>query len=263
VDHGPFYALDIETETTGDDPAVGLDPSRSRVTAVAIVGADREWLFDDGDERVLLGRVASWASDPTVEPGVIVTWNGAKFDWPFLAARAETTGTELPLRLAEDPTVGGLWPSPGWTAQLGPHGHTDIMRDWKAYADEHGIGCSLKAVAQQNGIGMVVVDRERMHELDPAELRDYVLSDARGTLALAERMDRWRCDPWPLVPPGTDPLTGAGVPSGLSITSATLDVHQASGRWQDFRCGRPRSDGNPCRQRVRAKGATCSHHATT
>ena len=257
--HGALYALDIETDTAGE---AGLDPSAGRITEIAVAAADQEWVFNDPDESKLLGGLAAWADNPEIEPGVIVTWNGASFDWPFIAARAARHGVDLPWRLVEDPTAGGLWPSPGWTAQLGAQGHADIMRPWRRFADEHQIRCRLKAVAEEAGVKMVHVDRERMHALSGDERREYVLSDVRGTLALAEMLGELRCDPYPVVAEGADPLTGQPCRSGLIVIADTLDPARPSPRRsQGHRCGHARNDGQPCRQRVATSGAACPHHS--
>ena len=41
------------------------------------------------------------------------------------------------------------------------------------------VSCSLKAIARVVGLAPVEVDRERIHDLPPAELAAYVASDAR------------------------------------------------------------------------------------
>lgn len=182
-----LYGLDIETDTRTD----GLDPSVAAVTAVAVASADGPVVFTGAEHRILAG-FAGWLSDPAVLPGVVVTWNGAAFDLPFLASRAAHNGISLALRLAPDPAFPLKYPpAVGWPhavrATVGPHGHCDLMPLWRPWAAEHGIPAGLKAVAAAVGIEMIEVDRTRIHALTAGELADYVASDAVGTLALARR----------------------------------------------------------------------------
>ena len=118
----PLYGLDIETDTTRD----GLDPRVARVIAVAISG-DHHRAVLTGDEPALLAaldqRIAS------LPPGVLVTWNGAAFDLPFLADRATRCGVRLGLRLTLDPAIPMRRPPlPGHLGayRAGWHGHRHL-----------------------------------------------------------------------------------------------------------------------------------------
>ncbi|MEM8905797.1 MAG: 3'-5' exonuclease [Actinomycetota bacterium] len=185
----PTYGLDIETDTACD----GLDPRVATVVAVAISGADDEVVYADADERALLEAVDD---DLALRaPGVLVTWNGASFDLPFLATRAEAAGIELGLRLRHDPALSVRSALPGhdgaYRAAWHGHRHLDAYRVWRN--DLHrliDVSCSLKSVARLTGHVPVEVDRERVHELSAAALHDYVVSDARLARLLALR--RWR-----------------------------------------------------------------------
>ena len=182
-----LYGLDIETDTSVN----GLDPSVAAVTAVAVASADGPVVFTGAEHRVL-ADLAKWLSDPSVLPGVVVTWNGSAFDLPFLASRAAHNGISLALQLRPDPAFPLKYPpAVGWPhavrATIGPHGHCDLMPLWRPWAAEHNISAGLKAVAAAVGIEMIEVDRTRIHALTAGELADYVASDAVGTLALARR----------------------------------------------------------------------------
>ncbi len=197
----PTYGLDIETDTACD----GLDPRVATVVAVAISGADDEVVFTDADERALLAAVDEDLARR--RPGVIVTWNGASFDLPFLASRAEAVGLELGLQLRHDPTLSVRSALPGhegaYRARWHGHRHLDAYRVWRN--DLHrvvDVSCSLKSVARLTGHVPVEVDRERVHELSAAALHDYVVSDARLARLLALR--RWST----ATPFVDDPLTG-------------------------------------------------------
>ena len=202
----PLYGLDIETDTTVD----GLDPSVGRVLAVAVATADGVTVVDDADEGQLLGRLDQHLAD--LAPGVIVTWNGARFDLPYLWARADAAGVGLGLALVADPSRARAPRSGdprrsagrsaadragGYRAWWGGHRHLDVYRCYRADVGRAlGMACSLKAVAALAGLAPVEVDAARMHVLDRATLRAYVASDAACTRELAER--RW-ANAWPAV----------------------------------------------------------------
>jgi hypothetical protein len=184
----PTYGLDIETDTACD----GLDPRVATIVAVAVSGAGDEVVFTDADERSLLEALDEDLARR--DPGVIVTWNGAAFDLPFLASRAEVVDLELGLRLQLDPTLPFRTALPGhdgaYRASWHRHRHLDAYRVWRN--DLHrviDVSCSLKSVARLTGHVPVEVDRERVHELSPAALHEYVVSDARLARLLALR--RW------------------------------------------------------------------------
>jgi len=188
---GPaLYGLDIETDTATD----GLDPTVGRVlaVAVAVTGDDIE-VFDDADEAVLLDRLDRYlASLPT---GALVTWNGARFDLPYLASRATIADVVLGLRLTFDPTLAGHHdPLPGhagaYRASWHHHDHLDAYRLYRAdVGPALHVSCSLKSIAALAGLEPVEVDTSRVHELTPAQMSAYVGSDAHCTVELARR--RW------------------------------------------------------------------------
>ncbi|RMH74989.1 MAG: hypothetical protein D6683_11990 [Actinomyces sp.] len=190
-----FYGLDIETDTSVD----GLDPRRSAIVAVAVASSapdspaeprvDR--VFDDPDEAVLLRRLDDHLA--TLEPGVLVTWNGAGFDLPFIADRARHLSVRLGLVLRPDPRLAGRraplaghrWP---YRARWYGHRHLDAYQLFRADVGASlGLACGLKAIARLVGLPPVEVDRGAIHELSPAERAEYVLSDARLARALALR----------------------------------------------------------------------------
>ena len=186
-DRPPVYGLDIETDTA----AGGLDPRRAGVLAVAVVTAARDIVFTGDEADVLRGVDEAVAS---LEPGVIATWNGSAFDLPYLADRAATCGVRLGMSLTADVTLATRSPLPGhagsYRGRWFGHRHLDAYRlyrnDLKRTLD---VSCSLKSVAQLTGIPFVDADASRVHELEEAELRRYVASDARVARQLALR--RW------------------------------------------------------------------------
>lgn len=183
-----IYALDIETDTEID----GLDPSSSAIVAVAISGDGWARVFD-GDEGTILHDVDATFAE--LEPGVITTWNGARFDLPFISDRAALLGVSLGLKLSPDVFFRSRHePLPGhaggYVAAWYDHHHLDAYRVYRADVGAvMGLPCSLKMLARFVGLEPVEVDRERIHDLSTQELHDYVASDAIMTRDLALR--RW------------------------------------------------------------------------
>lgn len=202
-----FLALDIETDTSpvtdaekaAGFTARGLVPQITPVTAVAFAEEGGVWVRQATvqRERSLLAEVdqavaARAARDPDL---VLVTWNGAVFDLPFLADRARILGRApgwfSGLVLTPDPAfVPKYDPLPGHAGGYRAlwHGlkHIDLAYVVRDHAARHGIAWSLKPyVKAVLGLDPVEVDREAMHELSPAELDAYVASDAHVTLQLA------------------------------------------------------------------------------
>lgn len=180
----PLYGLDIETDTSTG----GLDPQHSAVVAVAVSGPDDDVAVFDGDELDILAAVDRHVAG--LPPGVLVTWNGAKFDLPFIHDRAARLGLPLGLRLSLDTAIPlGRGPLAGHTgayrARWYHHSHLDAFR---AFADIGGAlahSCSLKTMAKLFGLRPVQVDASRIHDLDRSTLLEYVASDATAARALA------------------------------------------------------------------------------
>lgn len=182
----PLYGLDIETDTTLD----GLDPRVAAIVAIAVVGPEGDRVFT-GSEAGILAAVDAHLRD--LSPGTVVTWNGAAFDLPFVAERAQAAGVDLGLTIIWDaaapPPHEPLPGHPGrYRAVWHRHHHLDAYRAYRAMTDPD-IRCSLKAIARLAGYDPVELDAGRLHEVRPSDLRRYILSDATLTRQLAER--RW------------------------------------------------------------------------
>jgi hypothetical protein len=160
------------------------------VVAVAIAGPVGDWVLD-GDEATILADTDRILAE--LDPGVIVTWNGANFDLPFLADRARLHALTLGLRLTHDPQMAGRHdPLPGhpgpYRACWHQHGHLDAYQLYRADVGAVlGLSCGLKPLSRYVGLPVVEVDRERIHELSVEDQRAYVASDAQLTRALAQR----------------------------------------------------------------------------
>lgn len=184
-----MYALDIETDTE----LGGLDPRSVPIVAVALSGDGWTKVFDGSERDLLVGLDAAIAA---LDPGVITTWNGSRFDLPFLVDRAGMAGIDLGLRLSPDPHSRSKHePLPGhsggYVATWFGHRHLDAYRVYRADvgAMMH-MPCGLKSLARFVGLSPVEVDRQRIHELTTEELHAYVASDAVVTRELTLR--RWQ-----------------------------------------------------------------------
>jgi len=182
------YGLDIETDTTVD----GLDPNVAPVVTVALSNDGFDEVFTGPEHQILCELDDRLAA---MTPGVIATWNGAAFDLPFLADRAELHGLGLGLRLRPDPRIVlDHEPLPGhlyaYRARWHGHGHIDAYRLYRAdVGPTLKVSCSLKSIARLVGFTPVDVDRTRIHDLSHEMLHAYAASDARLARVLTER--RW------------------------------------------------------------------------
>lgn len=182
------YGLDIETDTTVN----GLDPAVAAVVTIAVSIEGRDEVFS-GRESTILFDIDQCLSE--LEPGIIATWNGAAFDFPFIADRASKHGLELGLRMQYDPAMAmRRAPLPGHRGayRCGWYGHRHIDA-YRLYKGDVGpalrVSCSLKSIARLVGLAPIEVDRERIHDLSHEALHAYAASDARLARVLAQR--RW------------------------------------------------------------------------
>lgn len=181
-----LYGLDIETDTTID----GLDPAVASIVAVALVGAERSWHWSGNESETLAGLDSVISK---LGPAVLVTWNGSRFDLPYIATRASRCDVPLGLDLRMDPKLHSTHdPLPGhqgaYRARWWECGHLDGYRLYRNdVARVLGISCGLKAVSKAVGLTPVEVDRALVHELGADELSAYVHSDAKLTRELVLR----------------------------------------------------------------------------
>ena len=181
----PIYALDIETDTT----VSGLDPRVSKVIAVAVSCSRGDNRVFTGNEADILHKLERYIRK--LPDGIIVTWNGAIFDLPFLADRYKTLGIDNTLEITPDfQVVVKYEPLPGhktgYKGRWGYHAHCDISPLYYTLATKLGIRHGLKPVAREIlGIEPIEVDRKKMHQLSNRQLYDYAVSDTDITLGLA------------------------------------------------------------------------------
>lgn len=181
--HTPLVGFDIETDTERG----GLDPETAPIVAVAVSSATGDKVFT-GAEAHILRRTDERMAE--LGDGLLVTWNGATFDLPFVARRAEILGLSIGLELTDDPArrsrrephrraVRGRWHSLV---------HLDGYLLYRADVGRSlGLSCGLKPLARLVGMSPVELDRSRLHLATADEVIDYVASDARTAVDLVQR----------------------------------------------------------------------------
>ena len=175
----PLYGLDIETDTTID----GLDPTVAAIVAVAVSTAQEDHVMM-GPEPEILRQVDALLA--ALRPGIVVTWNGAGFDLPFLAERARRLRIRTGLHLWQDPTAEPHVHRGRWYG----HDHLDGYRVYRADVGRSlGLPCGLKPLSRLVGLRPIEVDRASLHLLDRSTIEAYVASDARLARSLVLR--RW------------------------------------------------------------------------
>jgi DNA polymerase elongation subunit (family B) len=192
-----LVGFDLETFTDGTDPTgapLGLDPRYTHIISAAVWTDNSHEFFVNASERKLLSAVNEFFMDIADKESVVVTWNGANFDLPFVVTRAAAndlkTGISYvtsPLRPPKYRTCPGF--DGGLLASWGGLDHVDIMYPYKAYAEEHDIKYSLKPVTTYLGLDPIEVDATKMQDLSDQELEAYNLSDVRVTHGAALLMD--------------------------------------------------------------------------
>lgn len=177
-------ALDIET--------TGLAYTDSRITTWAL--ADDEWgiVRESDDEAWLIGELRRTLE--RLSPVVILTWNGAVFDIPFIIGRGRLLGLDQSWIVADaDPNIIPKYePQPGFPAMgisaiLCGHPTLDVAYEVREQVEAAGVKWALKPVARAAGIDVIEVDRTKMDALTPEERQAYCLSDVRATYLIHER----------------------------------------------------------------------------
>lgn len=175
-------ALDIETDTRVN----GLDPRVAAVTEIAwFDGSQGDVLA--GEEASMLHAVCSLLEQS--DPGVLLSWNGSVFDFPFLDARLKHHRISSQLSLTFDPAAFVKYePTPGYegayTVSWAGWEHVDVSHLYRPVAEAMDVAFSLKPVARAHGLQPIELDRNRMHEYSADERRAYALSDVEVTWKL-------------------------------------------------------------------------------
>ena len=186
---GNVTAFDIETDTSA---GFGLDPSGGQITELVMANSV-ETVILVGDEQYILQGLADCLNDrPAGE--VLVDWNGAGFDNPFLAVRGAMHAEQLEgwgLAVADIPGPAGAYfvclgfdapQALTWTRpDGGQHHDVDAMQMLKK-SPLRGRNLRLKDNVRRFGADPIELDRIRLHEYTPEERAAYAASDGVGTL---------------------------------------------------------------------------------
>lgn len=188
-----IYGLDIETDNSEGH---GLNPDRAAITSIAISHGLKPYVFNTGNELTDIKSALLFLAD--MPAGLVVTWNGAFFDLPFIKQRMGAGVEHAPnfhtQRLLKpkydflprfDAALSATFDASGGAAH---HAHLDIAPAYKTFAEDRGVSWSLKPVAEAMGRTPVVLDRTRLHDYTRDEQRAYVASDAVETAWLAARL---------------------------------------------------------------------------
>lgn len=200
-----MVGFDIETDTTNG----GLEPDTAAIVAVAIstrwvtppapdhIDTGRhsrecestEQVLTGTEEAILVGVDQLLASIPA---GYLVTWNGASFDLPFVARRAQMLGLDLGLDIHDDPARGSSRDPdrPGVRGSWHRLVHLDGYLLYRADVGVNlGISCGLKPLARLVGMDPIELDQSKLHLESEEAVAAYVASDAKTAVDLVMR--RW------------------------------------------------------------------------
>jgi len=154
-----------------------LDATLGRILCVGVLHADgqHQFIHDDESEADLLRR--TWRLLATKSSGeVFVTYNGTKFDWPFIFRRSLACGVPVPDWFPRD----GRWPR---------HAHVDLAEWWSCGDRSEHISLDrllrLCGLPGKTGNGAAFA---KTWVTDRAAALDYLANDLRLTRALYDRM---------------------------------------------------------------------------
>ena len=179
----PLVGFDIETDTS----VGGLDPETAGIVAMAVSTDSGDEVFT-GTESEILRRTDELLA--AMGPGLLVTWNGASFDLPFVARRAEMLGIPLGLEVRDDPTR-RTNREPGRRSVRGRWHRLVHLDGYLLYRADVGrslgLSCGLKPLARFVGMQPVELDRAQLHLVSQEQMTAYVASDARTAADLVRR----------------------------------------------------------------------------
>lgn len=191
-----MYALDIETDNSA---GFGLDPTRSRVTAISLVGDNGTvWHGQSNTPDTEVSLLSEFlCAYRGLKDALLLTWNGGAFDWPFLTYRCTMNGLELPWSLLlmknREPKY---QPLPGYegvyaVASECGHAHTDMAFVYKEWCVRYKVTWSLKPVARSLQLMSPVIDDleltgEQSSGYDIPLMAAYNIRDSVITLELAK-----------------------------------------------------------------------------
>lgn len=219
------YAFDIETNTDGVNGLDPREARITEVVVsthdrdeVFVDDDETKLMFEFNRfvESLPTGLLVGWNSTFFDIPFIWSRWHGvdgAGVEFmPWEQTPRHKTGWDLGMHPIQQPDIKPKYQYlPGYTTgltclwrsrsnlRLDLHQHADVSFPFKAFAEAQGIRHRLKTVCRAKGIPMFdatgkpyedpnmpgEVDRSKMHLMSDAERFDYVVSDGRGTRALA------------------------------------------------------------------------------
>ena len=187
-DTNHIYAWDVETDNSKGQGLTARHPD-SRITSISFAHAAGVEVIAHDDEAHIL---TDWLDLLMMtEPGLLTSWNGAFFDIPFVADRAQILNHRLGA-LWHLYAMPGLRPKydflPGHTTGYAltfptpaglPHQHLDIANSYQTFAAEAGVTWSLKPVYRAvTGKEPVELDRANLHLYSREQQDAYSASDS-------------------------------------------------------------------------------------
>lgn len=182
-------AFDIETDNSAGS---GLNPAAGQITEVVLANSVDTVVLSD-DEQFILQGLADYLNDRP--PGeILVNWNGAGFDNPFLAVRGAMHTEQVNgwgLTVTDIPGPAGTYfvclgfeapQALTWTRpDGGQHHDVDAMQLLRT-SPLRGRNLRLKDNARRFGADPIELDRTRLHNYTPQERAAYAASDGVSTL---------------------------------------------------------------------------------
>jgi DNA polymerase elongation subunit (family B) len=154
---------------------LGLDPTTGRIVCVGTVDAEtsEERTFSDPDERALLEAFWRWLE--STRPTLFVTFNGRRFDVPYLHIRSAIHGIE-----------------PAYPIPLGWSAHFDVREalegDDKRRRGSLDYFCAVFGVASPKMEMDGSLVGQAFAEGRIRDIERYCLADCRATLDLYRRL---------------------------------------------------------------------------
>ena len=183
-------AWDMEMVTAGQFPPIGKAP----ITELSWYSPRRQEVLQGDETSIIEGFVDICRSE---DEDLLDTYNGDRFDWRVLEARARVNKVRLGVdRLGRPPGIRGYERRFGkfrgmdYTVFMAGRLSFDV---WKETRNDTSLtgevqNRSLKTVARYMfpDEEFIELDRARMRDYTPAERSEYCLSDSRATYLLAE-----------------------------------------------------------------------------
>lgn len=183
-------AWDIETKTTGQFPPIGKAP----ITELSWYSDSHQEVVQGDEASIIEGFIDICKKE---NKDLVDTYNGDRFDWRVLEARARFHKIRLDIsRLNTPPGIRGYERRFGkfrgvdYTVTVPGRLSFDVWKETRQDTSLTGRvqNRSLKTVARYMfpDEEFIELDRARLHIYTPAERAEYCLSDARATHLLAE-----------------------------------------------------------------------------